>query len=1269
MGPGTSVEIDNRYEVLSELGHGGMGVVYKAKDSKMGRLVAIKVMTAFTPGREEVQERFLREAKSIAKMHHPNIVVVYDYGRHNGAPYIAMEYVEGLPLDKVIASRANLSLLTKVDLLVQVCQALHYAHQQGIVHRDVKPGNIMLLENGKRVKLLDFGIARDGAPSSLSKSGQAMGTTPYMSPEQTKGQKDLDARSDIFSVGVVLYEVAAGRPPWTANSDYEVMTKIIQEPAVPLSSYLRDYPRQLDRILERALAKDPAARYQTAEEMAQDLSELQTPLKDLALEEAHVQCNRGEFLRASDLVSQILRIDTHCREAIELRNRLQYDAQVQQRTEQIRQLRTAAEEAVGQKNYTEALAALEQAISLDSTNTEIFHYRELIRQEMKRREDVRKKLELAKRAQEINDISTAQELVDKALEVDPTDTQARVLRAGLELEKRQQLQQEIAEDASRALAGRAFTRARELIQNLERVDPNSPPLMSLRQRLRDGEAEEQRRAEIEGLVNAIRNALEANNIPVSLSLAEQALARFPGEPRLNRLRAQAESVRDATERMIQKQLSAIKNLAEKGHTHDALAASESALQQLGPDQRLQAVTIHLRQALENEGRLKAEQAALARARDAVRAGDYESGLKILTSARVEFPSSKEIADGLQALQDRMARHQETAAAENARKREIAEALEHALAGESDPEAQVRLAAEANRKVPGNDDVQQILARVREHQQNVQAAEERALELEKNESYWQAILEWENIRQLYPQHPQAAARIAECNNALKTHRKKPTPVAAPAPALDVSATKIMAGGQDAIASSETPVEAFDQPETPVQGPDRRQALHEILAAVSATWGAAARAIAPRLRSRKLQLALAGLAVVVIAGFLVLLVRHQIKAGRQPSAQAQPSSVSPAPPVSQPAVGALVVETNLDEVDVLVDGVLKDMTKDRKAVITLSPGPHSVAVEKPGVAAPEQQATIVKDAEVRLSFELIPVEAPPQSDQQAGAKKPSIVVFSVNPDSLQQGQSAQLQWETKNAKAVTIKPGIGPVDAKGSQSVTPTENTTFEILVKGEGRTLRKTIAISVTAPPPKPVIRKFEAASDKIQEGQTVKLAWATEHAEVSISPDPGQVDPIGSVEVKPARTTVYELTAKGPGGTETSKVHITVEPAPAPTPAAATVPAAAGSPEISAVKETIEVRFKNAYESRDINELKKVWHRMSKETEKEFSAAFDSVQAVKTQLTCSEPVVKGNSAKCTCSETVVNTYEDQRTQSTARPALFQLQKSKGIWYVVSKKLN
>ena len=651
-----SEKIDARYEILGELGRGGMGVVYKANDLKMDRLVAVKVMTAHAPGRDEYQERFLREARSIARMQHPNIVVVHDFGYHSGAPYITMEYVEGVPLDKVIASRVGLVPLTKVDYIVQICHALHYAHQLGIIHRDVKPGNIMVLEGGRQVKLLDFGIARVGLPSRLTRSGLAIGTTSYMSPEQTQGKKDLDARADIFSAGVVLYELLAGKPPWTGESDYEVMSKIIHEPSPPLAG-LSNYPAALDRVFELALAKEPGGRYDTAESMAQALSELEGPLKEQALEEALVCFEYGDLLRANDLVSQILRIDTRDREAIELHGRLHQVAQLQEHSEQVRQLRSTAEAAVAQKRYLEALAAVEEAISIDSANTELFHYRESIRNEVKRREDIRKKLELARHAQEMNDLSTAQELVERALETDPTDTMARMMKSALGQERKRQQLQELAEEASRALAVRAFARAKEFIQELESLDPIFPGIPSLKKALAEGEAEEKRRVELEKLIREIRRVLGSGIVPESLSITQQALVRFPGEPRLLRLRAQAEALSVADVRAIQEQIITVRDVVGKGANSEAPAAAESAPDTLEPAQRVQSVATTKNQEVERNRQAHAEKAVLEQVDDAIQARDYKSALRILASAQLDFPASIQIAEGLQRLQQTISKAQ------------------------------------------------------------------------------------------------------------------------------------------------------------------------------------------------------------------------------------------------------------------------------------------------------------------------------------------------------------------------------------------------------------------------------------------------------------------------------------------------------------------------------------------------------------------------------------------------------------------------------------
>lgn len=258
-----------KYEILDLIGRGGMGVVYKARDTVLGRLVALKVMTSDLAGQSEVQIRFLREARSVAVLQHPNIVVVHELGEHEGNPFIAMEYLDGEPLDRLIRNRAPLTVLEKVDIILQVAKALQYAHDKGVIHRDVKPGNIMRMGDGS-VKVVDFGIAHL-ADQTITKTGMVLGTLAYLAPEQLNGE-GIDRRTDIFSLGVVLYQLLSGRLPFEGASTAEVMRKILLEAPPPLPP-MDDVNRpELQPIINRALAKQRDRRYQTCAELGGELA-------------------------------------------------------------------------------------------------------------------------------------------------------------------------------------------------------------------------------------------------------------------------------------------------------------------------------------------------------------------------------------------------------------------------------------------------------------------------------------------------------------------------------------------------------------------------------------------------------------------------------------------------------------------------------------------------------------------------------------------------------------------------------------------------------------------------------------------------------------------------------------------------------------------------------------------------------------------------------------------------------------------------------------
>jgi len=262
-----------RYQVEKELGKGAMGVVYLGRDPKIGRTVAIKTMALaqeFEAGELlEVKHRFFREAETAGRLSHPNIVQIFDAGEERDLAYIAMEFVRGSDLTKHIKPSDLLSPTEVLKYVADAADALDYAHKNGVVHRDVKPANMMLLAETKVIKLMDFGIARL-ADSSKTKTGMVLGTPSYMSPEQLSGKK-VDGRSDLFSLGVTLFQLLTGSLPFKADSMATLMFKIANEQHTNVCAVRADLPPQIDAVVNRALQKTAEARYSTGSEMARDL--------------------------------------------------------------------------------------------------------------------------------------------------------------------------------------------------------------------------------------------------------------------------------------------------------------------------------------------------------------------------------------------------------------------------------------------------------------------------------------------------------------------------------------------------------------------------------------------------------------------------------------------------------------------------------------------------------------------------------------------------------------------------------------------------------------------------------------------------------------------------------------------------------------------------------------------------------------------------------------------------------------------------------------
>ena len=300
-----------RYEILEELGRGAMGVVFKARDPFIGRLVAVKTITTGIAENPDLLKRFRREAQAAGGLQHPNIVTIYEMSEFDGTPFIAMEYLEGASLEKTIAEQLPVPLVDKLSCLVQACRALDYAHRRGVIHRDVKPANIMVTPEGI-VKVVDFGIARI-VDTAKTQTGVLLGTLAYMSPEQVRG-RHADQRCDVWALGVVMYELLTYRRPFDGENHAALLMAILQKEPRAIREFLPECPSALETVVQRALRKEEDLRYPTMEALLVDLEPIWTTLQKEAVQQMVAQGRElmegGRLEEACELLRKSLSFDT-----------------------------------------------------------------------------------------------------------------------------------------------------------------------------------------------------------------------------------------------------------------------------------------------------------------------------------------------------------------------------------------------------------------------------------------------------------------------------------------------------------------------------------------------------------------------------------------------------------------------------------------------------------------------------------------------------------------------------------------------------------------------------------------------------------------------------------------------------------------------------------------------------------------------------------------------------------------------------------------------
>lgn len=487
------------YEVRDRLGHGGMGVVYLGFDPMLDRPVAIKVLKV--PD-EETRRRFLREARLAARVHHPHIVSIYAVGEHEGNPYLAMEFIAGRTMAQIIRSDDQVPLARKVHWLSELCAGLAHAHESGIVHRDVKPSNLLIAQGTGTLRLVDFGIAHGNEASGMTMAGMIVGTPQYMSPEQITGQP-VDARSDIFSVGAVAYELLTGRQAFGGDNLYHVSKQIVGEQPRPIESFVPDVPQALVKAIAKCLQKEPSARADTARLLEREFLAIArrldpehtlvvlpaeptrvashkdgTTSRQAMLREAQEAIEQGELTTASGLIQKLESGTSPNPEVQQLRQKLQ-----SRRLElRVHEAIARADEASQTGTVEEAEAAIIALAEIAPRNPAL----DRLRQAHQDRLDERQLSMLTSRARQAlqqDRLDEAGALIAEALSLAPDSSDALAVQRKLSERTRAQRIARLVAQAGRALDQDDVAAARRAIDALVKVDATHRDVARLRTRL------------------------------------------------------------------------------------------------------------------------------------------------------------------------------------------------------------------------------------------------------------------------------------------------------------------------------------------------------------------------------------------------------------------------------------------------------------------------------------------------------------------------------------------------------------------------------------------------------------------------------------------------------------------------------------------------------------------------------------------------------------------------------------------------------------------
>ena len=649
-----------KYQIQAELGRGGFGVVYRAYDPTVGRPVAVKVLTAL--GDNQLLTRFKNEAAAAGNLRHKNIVTIYDYGDDNGLPYLVMELLEGEDLNQIIAARKPMPLLQKVSIMVQVADGLWSAHRAGVVHRDVKPGNIRLLPDGT-VKLMDFGIARlvaGSAGTRLTRQGHLIGTLSYMAPEQVLGD-EVDALSDIFAYGSTYYELLTGSHPFQGSDPRSVFHKITAEDPEPIRNMVPDCPEALEKIVNRTLQKDRDLRYQSLRDVQVDTEPI---LFELRQERAQSLVAEAERLyRATDLesaqmvLSEVFDLNPANREARRLRETIQTQLLNRLIRPKVEALVNKADEALAARRFEQAIEAIEAALRLDRENRILAERLEEARRLLALRREISGLLAAARRQFSKQDLDGALEILLEVVERDPSDPDAQQflaeVRIALTRREKERDYQDRIQRARELLEGKNFEEATAVIEELDPEFKNRDEFRGIAAQIRSSKEKFERQQLLAREIAAVRDLLAATQFESAIKKLEQLMKSYPEEVEPTKLFIVAHKQLAAHRKTqaLDKLENELNRLVENGYFERALSLIVQSLKTYPAEPRLLTAQRQIEEEWARNKRETAISQVLENSERLVGRGDIETAVEILEASCQQYPDESRLVEAIASARD------------------------------------------------------------------------------------------------------------------------------------------------------------------------------------------------------------------------------------------------------------------------------------------------------------------------------------------------------------------------------------------------------------------------------------------------------------------------------------------------------------------------------------------------------------------------------------------------------------------------------------------